>query len=75
MCAISYSRDCTRSTHGFFLSNRAIYLVVWSMQSSEDQQRVAYWLQSIQSRAQKAPVLLVGTHAEAMEMDYINSYG
>jgi Leucine-rich repeat (LRR) protein/GTPase SAR1 family protein len=62
------------STHSFFLSNRSIYLVVWSMLASEDQQRVPYWLQSIQARAPKAPIVLVGTHAEGLEQSYIDEY-
>ncbi len=52
------------STHTFFLTNRAVYVVVWSLTESEDSQRVVYWLQSIQSRCAKAPVMLVGTHAD-----------
>lgn len=63
------------STHSFFLSNRSIYMVVWSMLADEDQQRVPYWLQSIQSRAPKAPVLLVGTYCENMDPAYVQDYG
>ena len=52
------------TTHAFFLSNRSIYMVVWSLARPDDLQRVTYWLHSIQSRAPKAPIMLVGTHAE-----------
>jgi small GTP-binding protein len=63
------------STHSFFLSNRSIYLVVWSLKLSEDEQRVPYWLQSIQARAPKAPIMLVGTHAEGLQADFLHDYG
>src|SRR5205823_2277128 len=63
------------STHAFFLSNRSVYLVVWSLTASEDTQRVLYWLQSIQSRAPKAPVMLVGTHADVPGANLSEEYG
>ena len=36
--------------------------------------RVDYWLQSIRSKARGAPVLLVATHAETFEAEYIQNY-
>jgi len=51
------------STHSFFLSHRAIYLVVVNV-AKGDISRIDYWLNSIKARAPEAPVLLVGTHLD-----------
>jgi len=45
------------------------------MQKDVEQQRVAYWLQSIQSRASKAPILLIATHADETDVDADSAYG
>ncbi len=63
------------STHSFFLSNRAVYMVVWSLTASEENQRVVFWLQSIQSRAPKAPVMLIGTHTDMPGVNCSEEYG
>jgi hypothetical protein len=41
----------------------------------EEQQRVSYWLQSIQSHAPKAPIMLVGTHADSLSGEENTEYG
>ena len=55
------------STHSFFISSRAIYVVVFDLRYGEDQSKVDFWLNSVASRARKAPVLLVGTHLDEFE--------
>lgn len=55
------------STHQFFLSENAIYIVVWDLRYKEENSKVEFWLQSIQSRTTLAHVLLVGTHLDAFE--------
>lgn len=62
-------------THAFFLSDRSVYMVAWSLKAPMEQQRVRYWLQSIQSRAPKAPIILVGTHAECMTPEDLSIFG
>jgi len=52
------------ATHGFFLTKRAIYLLIFNLLESEEESQIEYWLQSINARTEDAPVLLVGTHAE-----------
>ena len=52
------------TTHQFFLSDRAVYLLVWNMAKAEEDSRVEYWLKSIETRAPKAPVILVGSHLD-----------
>ncbi|KAJ1361787.1 hypothetical protein KIN20_021128 [Parelaphostrongylus tenuis] len=53
------------STHHYFLTRRALYIVVWRVTDGEiifnDVQR---WLVNIQARAPNACVVLVGTHVD-----------
>ncbi len=64
------------ATHGFFLSNRAIYLLIFNMLESEEESQIEYWLQSINARTSNAPVVLVGTHADdkMCTKEYIDHY-
>eukprot|EP01102_Stenamoeba_stenopodia_P010656 TRINITY_DN3237_c0_g1_i5.p1 TRINITY_DN3237_c0_g1~~TRINITY_DN3237_c0_g1_i5.p1 ORF type:complete len:1193 (+),score=204.69 TRINITY_DN3237_c0_g1_i5:671-4249(+) len=53
------------STHGFFLSTRAVYLLVYDLTKTLDACRVPYWLQSIHAHTGGCvPVVLVGTHVD-----------
>ena len=52
------------TTHQFFLSDRALYIVVWNIAKKEEDSRVEYWLKSINARAPDAPVLIVATHLD-----------
>ncbi len=52
------------TTHQFFLSKRALYLLVFSMARGLQHSRLISWLNSIQSRAPGVPVMLVGTHRD-----------
>ena len=52
------------TTHQFFLSDRALYIVVFNMAKNEEDSRVEYWLKSINARVPDAPILIVGTHAD-----------
>ena len=52
------------STHQFFLSDNAVFLLVWDLRFDEESSRVGFWLQSIKTRAKSASIILVGTHAD-----------
>ena len=52
------------NTHQFFLSQRSLYLVVFSMASPLQETNVLTWLNSLQVRAPGVSVLLIGTHAD-----------
>lgn len=52
------------STHQFFISSRALYLIVFRVTDPPEQWKIDYWLQSVQSRVKGAPIIIVGTHAE-----------
>ncbi|KAL3853636.1 hypothetical protein ACJMK2_017166 [Sinanodonta woodiana] len=53
------------STHQCYLSNRAVYLVVFSLKlGMSDIDQLKSWLSSIHSRAPGCPVIVVGTHLD-----------
>lgn len=48
----------------FFLSNRAVYFLVWNVRLGHEHAGLKFWLSSISVHAPKAPVLIVGTHID-----------
>eukprot|EP01087_Luapelamoeba_hula_P024976 TRINITY_DN9696_c0_g1_i1.p1 TRINITY_DN9696_c0_g1~~TRINITY_DN9696_c0_g1_i1.p1 ORF type:complete len:1325 (+),score=299.28 TRINITY_DN9696_c0_g1_i1:269-4243(+) len=64
------------ATHSFFLSDRAIYLVVFNLLLPEETNQIEYWLQSINSRIEDAPIFMVGTHADDRRctVEYVTHY-
>lgn len=61
------------TTHQFFLSDKAIYLVVYNLAElifshpsmySKAVANIEYWLKSIRVRAKYAPIVLVGSHLD-----------
>lgn len=51
------------STHQYFLSKRALYLVCWKLSEEEKGiNEIHHWLSNIQTRAPGSPVIIVGTH-------------
>ena len=50
------------ATHSFFISSKAIYLIIWDLRYPTEEARVSFWLNSVESKAANAPVILVGTH-------------
>ncbi|EDN68964.1 leucine-rich-repeat protein [Beggiatoa sp. PS] len=52
------------ATHQFFLTNKALFILVWNARLGYEQGKLAYWLETIQARAPKSPILLVATHID-----------
>jgi len=48
----------------FFLSNRAVYLLLWNIRLGYEHAGLEFWLSSIACHAPKAPVLIVGSHRD-----------
>ena len=48
----------------FFLSSRAIYLLVWNTRLGYEHSGLDFWLSSIACHCPKAPIFIVGTHAD-----------
>ncbi|KAH9490076.1 hypothetical protein Btru_035167 [Bulinus truncatus] len=59
------------NTHQFFLSNRAIYLLLWNIRLGYEHAGLDFWLSSIKCHAPKAPILIVGTHCDKVKINKI----
>ena len=57
-------QDIYRATHQFFLTKRALYLVVWNALSGREQGGLDYWLNTIRMLAPDAPIVLVETYSD-----------
>eukprot|EP01125_Pyxidicula_operculata_P013090 TRINITY_DN4334_c0_g1_i1.p1 TRINITY_DN4334_c0_g1~~TRINITY_DN4334_c0_g1_i1.p1 ORF type:complete len:1370 (-),score=387.10 TRINITY_DN4334_c0_g1_i1:146-4255(-) len=51
------------TTHQFFLTTKAIYLMIFNLVDI-NHKNINYWLKSVRQRAKNAPVILVGTHSD-----------
>ncbi|KAN0011928.1 hypothetical protein ACTFIU_000147 [Dictyostelium citrinum] len=58
------------TSHQMFLTDSALYVVVWNLCKPEVNSRVEFWLHSIRSKAENAPILLIGTHLD----DYLATH-
>ena len=52
------------TTHQLFLSDKAMYLVVWNIMDKFEDTKLIYWLESIKLLTNNAPTILVGTHMD-----------
>eukprot|EP00026_Physarum_polycephalum_P011246 Phypoly_transcript_11453.p1 GENE.Phypoly_transcript_11453~~Phypoly_transcript_11453.p1 ORF type:complete len:305 (+),score=47.99 Phypoly_transcript_11453:137-916(+) len=66
-------QDTYYTTHEFFLTDNAIYTVVWDIRKPIEECRVDFWLKSIQARAPTAPVILVATHVDLIDKSQLNT--
>ena len=57
-------QDIYHATHQFFLSDRALFLLLWNSRLGWEQAKLPYWLDIIKARAPAARVILVATHSE-----------
>jgi len=65
-------QEIYHSTHQFFLTEQAIYAVVWNGGMRLGQGQVEKWLQNIRLKAPDAPILLIATHCDQRppQLDY-----
>ena len=62
------------STHQYFLSKRALYLVCWKLSEEEKGiNEIHHWLSNIQTRAPGSPVIIVGTHQVIIKVCFKSS--
>ena len=52
------------NTHQFFLSKRAVYLLLWTVRLGHEHAGLDFWLSSIMCHAPNTPVFVVGTHCD-----------
>lgn len=62
-------QDIYHATHQFFLSDRALFLLLWNARLGWEQAKLPYWLDIIKARAPAARVILVATHATDRPID------
>ncbi|PAA48002.1 hypothetical protein BOX15_Mlig030627g5 [Macrostomum lignano] len=55
------------NTHQFFLTHRAVYLLLYTVRTGYEHAGLDFWLSSISSHAPNAPILVVGTHSDQVE--------
>jgi hypothetical protein len=52
------------ATHQFFLTDKALFVLVWNGRMGYTQCRVEYWLDMIKARAPGSPIVIVATHQD-----------
>ncbi|MEA5466636.1 COR domain-containing protein, partial [Leptothoe sp. PORK10 BA2] len=62
-------QEIYHATHQFFLTKRSLYLLVCNCRTSEDENRLDYWLKLIDSFGDKSPVIIVGNKSDEQPLD------
>ncbi|HEY9640560.1 MAG TPA: COR domain-containing protein, partial [Coleofasciculaceae cyanobacterium] len=62
-------QEIYHATHQFFLTKRSLYLLVCNCRTSEDQNRIEYWLKLIESFGDQSPVIIVGNKKDEQPLD------
>ncbi|XP_041374603.1 uncharacterized protein LOC121387519 [Gigantopelta aegis] len=52
------------NTHQFFLSDRAVYMLLWNIRLGFEHAGLNFWLSSISVHAPNAPIFVVGSHVD-----------
>ena len=62
-------QEIYHATHQFFLTKRSLYLLVYNCRTSEDENRIEYWLKLIESFGDNSPVIIVGNKKDERPLD------
>ena len=62
-------QEIYHATHQFFLTKRSLYLLVCNCRTSEEENRLDYWLKLIQSFGDESPVIIVGNKRDEQPLD------
>ena len=62
-------QEIYHATHQFFLTKRSLYLIVCNCRTSEEENRIEYWLKLIESFGGKSPVIIVGNKKDEQPLD------
>lgn len=62
-------QEIYHATHQFFLTKRSLYLLVCNCRTSEEENRIEYWLKLIESFGDKSPVIIVGNKKDEQPFD------
>ena len=55
------------TTHQFFLSQNSITFLLFNLKDSIEESKIEFWLNSIQYRAPKSKVMIIGTHLDLLD--------
>ncbi|MEH2249944.1 leucine-rich repeat domain-containing protein, partial [Nostoc sp.] len=62
-------QEIYHATHQFFLTKRSLYLLVCNCRTSEEENRIEYWLKLIESFGGHSPVIIVGNQRDEQPLD------
>ncbi|MGC1199153.1 MAG: COR domain-containing protein, partial [Geitlerinemataceae cyanobacterium] len=62
-------QEIYHATHQFFLTKRSLYILVCNCRTSEDENRLEYWLKLIESFGDASPVIIVGNKCDEQPLD------
>jgi len=62
-------QEIYHATHQFFLTKRSVYLLVCNCRTSEEENRLEYWLKLIQSFGAESPVIIIGNKSDEQPLD------
>ncbi len=62
-------QEIYHATHQFFLTKRSLYLLVCNCRTSEEENRIEYWLKLIQSFGSESPVIIIGNKKDEQPFD------
>ena len=62
-------QEIYHATHQFFLTKRSLYLLVCNCRTSEEENRLEYWLKLIETFGDKSPVIIVGNKKDEQPFD------
>jgi len=57
------------ATHQFFLTNRALFVLVWDARHGWEAGKIYEWLDRIQAKAPESPVTIVAAHIDERDAD------
>jgi small GTP-binding protein len=57
------------ATHQFFLTNRALFVLVWDARHGWEAGKLYNWLDRIQAKAPESPVMIVAAHIDERDAD------
>ncbi|NJN72933.1 MAG: GTP-binding protein [Limnothrix sp. RL_2_0] len=62
-------QEIYHATHQFFLTKRSLYILVCNCRTSEEENRIEYWLKLIQTFGDASPVIIVGNKKDEQPLD------
>jgi len=62
-------QEIYHATHQFFLTKRSLYLLVCNCRTSEEENRLEYWLKLIETFGDQSPVIIVGNKKDEQPLD------